>query len=97
MAMPLAAPAPQAEPIRVQALVPAAPVPAPIPSAAVFADVPVQRAGEEVAAVPAAAGGAHSDKELDDLARQLYDRLRSRLRMELLVDRERAGLITDLR
>jgi hypothetical protein len=39
----------------------------------------------------------HSDKELDDLARQLYERLRSRLRLELLVDRERAGLITDLR
>jgi hypothetical protein len=70
-------------------------------------EVPVQRAEE---AAPAAgtgggatgAGGAggvpqHSDKELDDLARQLYERLRSRLRMELLVDRERAGLITDLR
>jgi hypothetical protein len=43
------------------------------------------------------AAGAHSDQELDALAHELYDRLRSRLRMELLVDRERAGLVTDLR
>ena len=35
--------------------------------------------------------------ELDDLAARLYDRLRSRLRTELLVDRERAGLLTDFR
>ena len=35
--------------------------------------------------------------DLDDLARRLYPRLRSRLRTELLVDRERAGLLTDLR
>ena len=40
---------------------------------------------------------ARSDQELDALAHELYDRLRSRLRMELLVDRERAGLVTDLR
>jgi len=68
-------------------------------------EVPVQRAEEAAPAtggapeVAGAAGGTpgHSDKELDDLARQLYERLRSRLRHELLVDRERAGLITDLR
>ena len=36
------------------------------------------------------------DKELDELARRLYDRLRSRLRQELLVDRERSGLLSDL-
>jgi hypothetical protein len=41
--------------------------------------------------------GARTDEELDTLAHDLYDRLRSRLRMELLVDRERAGLVTDLR
>jgi hypothetical protein len=40
---------------------------------------------------------APSEGELDDLAHRLYDRLRSRLRLELLIDRERAGLITDLR
>lgn len=37
------------------------------------------------------------DAELDELATRLYDRLRSRLRTELLVDRERAGLLTDFR
>lgn len=35
--------------------------------------------------------------DLDLLSARLYDRLRSRLRMELLVDRERAGLLTDFR
>jgi hypothetical protein len=50
----------------------------------------------------AGAGGAGGggvptgDKELDELARRLYDRLRSRLRQELLVDRERSGLLSDL-
>ncbi|MGC9671527.1 hypothetical protein ACNTMW_33910, partial [Planosporangium sp. 12N6] len=37
------------------------------------------------------------DLDLDDLAGRLYDRLRSRLRLELLLDRERAGLLTDFR
>jgi hypothetical protein len=36
------------------------------------------------------------DKELDELARRLYDRLRSRLRQELLIDRERSGMLSDL-
>ncbi|HEX6353555.1 eCIS core domain-containing protein [Actinophytocola sp.] len=35
--------------------------------------------------------------DLDELATRLYDRLRSRLRLELLVDRERAGMLTDFR
>lgn len=35
--------------------------------------------------------------DLDELAGRLYDRVRSRLRLELLVDRERAGLLTDFR
>ncbi|HKC26938.1 MAG TPA: DUF4157 domain-containing protein, partial [Jatrophihabitans sp.] len=35
--------------------------------------------------------------DLDDLATRIFDRLRSRLRRELLVDRERAGLLTDFR
>lgn len=34
---------------------------------------------------------------MDELARKLYDRLRTRLKSELLVDRERAGFLTDLR
>jgi hypothetical protein len=74
--------------------------PAPGPDAV---ELPAQLAQEHEGSVaPAAAGvaavpGGHSDRELDALAHQLYDRLRSRLRMELLVDRERAGLITDMR
>jgi hypothetical protein len=63
--------------------------------------IAVQRADAEPAPTPAAGAPAaatgRSDRELDDLAHQLYDRLRSRLRLELLIDRERAGLITDLR
>jgi hypothetical protein len=45
------------------------------------------------------AGGhaADPDIDLDELALRLYARLRSRLRRELLVDRERAGLLTDYR
>jgi hypothetical protein len=34
---------------------------------------------------------------LDRLVSELYPRLRSRLRTELLVDRERAGLLMDFR
>jgi hypothetical protein len=47
----------------------------------------------------AASAGPHqaSEIEMDELARRLYDRLRSRLKTELLVDRERAGFLTDLR
>lgn len=40
----------------------------------------------------------HPDRmDLDELAVRIYDRLRSRLRTELLVDRERAGLLSDFR
>ena len=35
--------------------------------------------------------------DLEDLTNRLYDRLRGRLRLELLVDRERAGVLTDFR
>jgi hypothetical protein len=44
-----------------------------------------------------AGAGARSETELDELAGRLYDRIRSRLRMELLVSRERAGMATDLK
>lgn len=74
-------------------------------------DVAIQRAadnsGPGSAPVPVAtstpgggAGGGAiggSDKDLDELARRLYDRFRGRLSRELLADRERAGLLTDLR
>ena len=81
------------------------------PGGASTGGLSAQRAAEDSpapalsAGAPSAAGaaGAHgggaapSEGELDDLAVRLYDRLRSRLRLELLIDRERAGLITDLR
>jgi hypothetical protein len=35
--------------------------------------------------------------DLDELSTRLYDRIRSRLRLELLLDRERAGLLSDFR
>ena len=65
----------------------------------------VQREDGTDAAVAAAASSATagggspaggSERELDELARRLYDRIRSRLRTELLVDRERAGALSDL-
>lgn len=43
-------------------------------------------------------GAGHtSESEMDVLAGRLYERIRGRLKSELLVDRERAGLLTDLR
>jgi hypothetical protein len=85
-------PSPQAGPI----LDPVAP--------AVFA-VSRQAEGTQSAAEVVAGGGAthdsgagaRSEAELDELAGRLYDRFRSRLRMELLVSRERAGIVTDLK
>jgi hypothetical protein len=34
---------------------------------------------------------------LDDLAKRLYDKVRRQIKTELLVERERVGLIADLR
>lgn len=44
----------------------------------------------------AASDGKKSETELEELAGQLYTRISRRLRRELLVDRERAGLMVDL-
>jgi hypothetical protein len=46
---------------------------------------------------PASSGGAPSEQQLDELAARLFERIRARLKGELLIDRERAGLLTDLR
>jgi hypothetical protein len=66
----------------------------------------VQRAaGDEVAPAAGAAptgtpgaGGAGptSGPELDALAARLYERIRLRLRRELIADRERAGVLVDM-
>jgi hypothetical protein len=61
-------------------------------SAAVSTDSP--------AAMAAPAHGAHADAgghgDLDELAHKLYDRIRFRLQAELRLDRERAGIVSDL-
>jgi hypothetical protein len=77
--------------------------------AAMMAPTSVQRdssAGGAVADAPApgatqasatVASASNNEKDMDELAGKLYDRIRGRLRTELLVDRERAGLLTDWR
>ena len=81
---------------------------APTAGAAFVPSVMVQRAPEPEApavdgspssatGVTAAAASGDSEKDMDELAGKLYDRIRGRLRTELLVDRERAGLLTDWR
>jgi len=57
---------------------------------------------EAPATLTALAGESHAQSKteethLNELAAKLYDKIRSRLRHELLVDRERAGFLTDLR
>ncbi|WP_167761635.1 hypothetical protein [Blastococcus sp. CT_GayMR19] len=68
--------------------------PAPEPVAA-----PPPEPATAAAPAPAAAGAtaAPSAAALDELVRRLYDPLSARLKDELRLDRERAGLITDLR
>jgi len=49
---------------------------------------------------PAPAGdgsgrGKHSDRELDELARAIFGRIRGRIRNELIYDREAKGLTFD--
>jgi len=61
-----------------------------------------QRAPAAAAASPAsltATAGAKpgSDEEFEELARRMYERLRLRLKRELLLDRERSGFLADSR
>ena len=54
--------------------------------------------GSALGGVASSLGGHKTDEtDMDELAGKLYDRIRSRLKTELLVDRERAGFLTDLR
>ena len=80
---------------------------APVQRAVEAAEGPSTPAAAEPASAPTsvsaagpAAGAApspHSEQELAELARKLYEPISARLRRELLVDRERAGMLTDLR
>jgi hypothetical protein len=71
---------------------------------AVSSSADVQRAPADAAPVAAtggtsgagAAGAGPSARELDELARKLYEPLRRRLHRELLVDRERDGSLLNL-
>jgi hypothetical protein len=54
-------------------------------------------AGPAIGAAPASSASHANETDMDELAGRLYDRIRTRLKSELLVDRERAGFLTDLR
>jgi hypothetical protein len=70
----------------------AAPAPA---AASAMAEAPA--AAIEAAEAAAAPGHRDEQERMEDLAAKLYDHIRVKLRNELLVDRERAGFLTDLR
>jgi hypothetical protein len=74
------------------AAAPAAPAPlSPAPSA------PPPAAGPSSASGAGPSGGSQGgDADLDDLSRKIYERIAARMRAELYLDRERAGLLTDL-
>lgn len=73
--------------------VPAAPTPPPAP---LPAPVPVQRVTATAPATEAQHDGPEP-QDLDELAMRLYPKLRPYLRKELWLDRERSGLLADLR
>jgi hypothetical protein len=56
-----------------------------------------QATAEPAAAGAGSPGGGRSEGEMAELARRLYEHIGTRLRAELLVERERAGMVTDLR
>jgi hypothetical protein len=43
-----------------------------------------------------AEGGGHSERDLDELARKLYPRMRLRIRDDLIIDREAHGMSLEL-
>jgi hypothetical protein len=87
----VAAPVPAPEPV-LQREVAAEATPEPAPT-----EAPPPAAAPAPAPAAAAAPGTPGGMPLEELARQLYDPLAARLKAELWLDRERAGLITDLR
>ena len=66
-----------------------------VPDLALPTEVPVQT--QATASVAPAAGPGGPSPDVDELARRLYDPLAARLRAELWLDRERAGLVADSR
>lgn len=67
-------------------------------AASAVASAPTQRPSPaEVGSGSLLAGHTAPGTDIDELAGKLYDKIRTRLKSELLVDRERAGFLTDLR
>ena len=66
----------------------------PGPQRAAAADTPNTTPGTVSSSGPAI---PEDDQDLEELARRLYERLRHRLRRELLLDRERSGFLADSR
>jgi hypothetical protein len=64
----------------------------PTSTAAPQAPAPAAAAG----AADAPAGAAQSNDQVDELAKRVYDTIRQRLKVELRLDRERSGRLTDL-
>jgi hypothetical protein len=85
-----AAPSPVGAPVPTQSR------PAPIAAAAPSSSSPAAAAASPQAA-PAPAPEPAPPIDVDDLARRVYGQVRTQLRSELLIDRERAGLLTDFR
>jgi hypothetical protein len=71
--------------------------PALIVQRAAEAPPPAGPGGTTAAPAPTGPPAPAGSGNLDDLAAKLYDRIRGRLKAELRLDRERAGLVTDLR
>jgi hypothetical protein len=69
-----------------------APAPEPMPE-----PTPPPAAGAAAATAGAAPTAGAAAADLDEMARRLFEPLSARLRAELWLDRERAGLVTDLR
>ncbi len=67
---------------------------APGPQRAAALDAQSTTPGTASSSDPAMPG---DDEDLEELARRLYERLRHRLRRELLLDRERSGFLVDSR
>lgn len=57
--------------------------------------VPVIQREERPASSPSTAAGGHSETDLEELAQALFSRIRTRLRSELIHDREAKGLTFD--
>ena len=67
----------------------------PVASAAPPAS-PSGGAASATGAAPAVGGLPQDDKALDEFVRRAYGRISDQLRYQLLIDRERAGMLTDL-